>query len=122
MHTGSEQSVTGGEFEKFLKHYQLSKHFENFWKGWGWDRLTEDQFGTAQRGRERTEREGAVSRIHMSTPTECQPEAVVSSLLHVPFSRLSEPDDWRGVPALLQSAMDHIVTLDGRLDALHGTN
>lgn len=63
-----------------------------------------------------------VSRYHMSTQTECQPEAVVSSLLDATVSRLSEPDDWRGVPALLQSAMDHIVTLDGRLDALQRSN
>ena len=41
------EGFTGGEFKKFLKHYQLSKHFENFGKGWGGDRLMEDQFGTA---------------------------------------------------------------------------
>ena len=39
MHTGSEQSVTGGDFKKFLEHYQLSKHFEKNAKGWGWGPL-----------------------------------------------------------------------------------
>ena len=63
MHTGSEQSVTGGEFKKFLKHYQLSKHFKIFGKGWGGDRLTEDQFGTALQASAPGELRGALGRL-----------------------------------------------------------
>ena len=60
-----------------------------------------------------------VSGTDVSTQTECQPEAVVSSLSS---ARLGGPDDWRGVPALLQSAMDHIITLDARLAGVQGEN
>jgi hypothetical protein len=63
-----------------------------------------------------------VSGMEVSTQTECQPEVVVSSLSSAWLERLGAPDDWRGMPALLQSAMDHIITLDARLAGMQSEN